>query len=883
MPSRLSGLIGGLRARLGLRPDPDAEMAEEIRLHLEQRIAEFIAQGLSPAQARTAAHQQFGPVEPVKEACRDERRRAPFAESVGRDLRMSVRLLCRKPGFAAGAVLTLALGVGVNVAVFAAVRAVLLDEAPYPESERLVQAWQVLQRAMPQPFYRGDLDALREQVPALASIAGETSRFGIVIRGDDAPETARIGSVTSEFFEVFGLRPAIGRTLGLADAGPDARSAVLSHGIWLSQFGGRADVLGRTLWIDREPWTVVGVMPRGFATTTIGGISSDVWVPLPSGARASLYAFARLAPASTLEEAHAQADAVIRARQQALPQDSYTGGRPVVYDGMGMERLGTSLAAETAPGLMLLQGVAACLLLITCVNLANLLLARGTDRRREFGMRAALGGSRRRLVRQLLTEATLLATIGGALGVGIAAVLVPVLTSTDASILPEGAQVTVWGAEVVVGLLLAWTTVALFATLPAYATATVDPLDLIRGTARHGASRPIRMMRGALITAQMLLAVVMLTGAGLLIRSFANVVSLPLGFDPRGLVVASVEIADRDQDSREDEREFVRKMDEALRASLGALPLAFGSLPQGFTGTLTQPWMFGTGAWDNNAAFTSAVRPMTAGSFEMLGQAIRQGRSFDHTDGPVAPRVAMVNQAFVRRYADGQDVIGQALRTTREVYTIVGVVDDVRMSRMTLAPRDAVYVPLEQDPLNGMSIAVRTSNTAIVERAIRDVIRQLDPDMPLLGVASVDDRLAQGEARRRFYLAMMVVFGGLAGTIAAVGVYGVTAHVTRLRRRELAIRMALGARPVSLKAIVLRQGLWPAALGVAAGIVAAGWLTQLLHANPVFRSQIYQVTPRDPWTFALAAIGLLAVAAFACWLPAGAVDELEPVSALKSE
>jgi ABC-type antimicrobial peptide transport system permease subunit len=182
-----------------------------------------------------------------------------------------------------------------------------------------------------------------------------------------------------------------------------------------------------------------------------------------------------------------------------------------------------------------------------------------------------------------------------------------------------------------------------------------------------------------------------------------------------------------------------------------------------------------------------------------------------------------------------------------------------------------------------LSIAVRTPRQAIVDRALRDVIRQLDPDMPLLGVASVDDRLAQGEARRRFYLATVVVFGALAGTIAAFGVYGVTAHVTRLRRRELAIRLALGARSVSLKAIVLRQGLWPAALGVAAGIVAAGWMTQLLHANPVFRSQLYQVTPRDPWTFALAAIGLLVIAALACWLPARAVDGLEPVSVLKSE
>jgi predicted permease len=857
-------------------------MAEEIRLHLEQRIAEFIAQGLSPDQARAAAYQQFGPVEPVKEACRDERRRPRRLESVARDLATAMRMLRGKPGFAAASVLTLALGVGVNVAVFAAVRAVLLDQ-PYPEPDRLVQAWQVIQRAMPQPFYPGDLDALRQQTPVFASLAGETSRSSVVVRGDSDPERVSLGRVTAEFFAVFGMPPAIGRTFGPSDFQAEARPVVLSHAIWLSQFGGRPDVLGRTLRIDREPSTVVGVMPAGFVATTLSGVSSDVWVPLVPGTRASLYAFARLAPDVTIEQAHTQADAVIRARQQAMPPSTYTGGRPMVYDGMGIERLGSSLTGEMTSTLMLLQGIAGCLLLITCVNLANLLLAHGADRRREFGLRAALGASRGRLIRQLLTEALLIATLGGGLGVAAASGLVPMLTSTDASILPAGIIVTVWGPELAVGLGLAWATTALFAVIPAYVSASVDPLDTIRGTARAGAGRPVRVLRGALISAQMLLAIVMLTSAGLLIKSFVRVVSLPLGFDPRGLVVASVTLPDPVPESRDDNRQLLRRLEDGLRVRLGALPMTFGDIPQGFHGAGNRPWMFGTGAWDNGAAFTAYVRSVSANHFDMLRIRVVRGRPFQETDGVGAPLVAVVNDAFVRRFAAGHDVIGRPIQGGKLTFTIVGVVADVRTSRLTLAPREAVYTNLDQQPSSSISIAARTSDTTRVARAVHDAVRDIDPDTPLHGVDSMEGRLAYAEARRRFYLFLVTLFGGLAAVLAAVGVYGVTAHVTGLRRRELAIRLALGARPGALKGLVLRQGLRPAVFGVATGLLAARWVTQLLQANPVFGSQLYEVTPHDPWTFALAAIGLLVATGLACWLPARAVDGLEPVRMLKSE
>jgi predicted permease len=555
----------------------------------------------------------------------------------------------------------------------------------------------------------------------------------------------------------------------------------------------------------------------------------------------------------------------------------------MVFDGIGIERLGTSLTGEMTSTLMLLQGIAACLLLITCVNLANLLLAHGTDRQREFGLRIALGAGRARLFRQLLIESSVLATIGGGLGVAAASTLVPMLASTDASILPAGIIVTVWGPELAVGLGLAWATTALFAVVPAYFSASVDPLDMIRGTARTGAGRSARVLRGALIGTQMLLAIVMLTGAGLLIRSFVRVVALPLGFDPRGLVVASVTLPDPVPESRDDNRQLCRQFEDGLRLRLGGLPMTFGDIPQAFHGAGNRPWMFGTGPWDNNAAFTAYVRSVSANHFEMLRIRVVRGRSLQESDGAGAALVAVVNEAFVRRVARERDVVGTPIQGGRLTFTIVGVVDDVRTGRLTLQPSEAVYTHLEQQPLSSVSLAVRTSDRTRVARALSEVIRDIDPDAPLVGVDSMEGRLASAEARRRFYLFMASVFAALAGVLAMIGVYSVTAHVTRLRRRELAIRLALGARPADLKGLVIRQGLRPAGVGVAGGLLAAWWVTQWLQANPVFGSQLYEITAHDPWTFAIVAAGLLLASTLACWIPAGMVDDLKPISVLKAE
>jgi hypothetical protein len=293
--------------------------------------------------------------------------------------------------------------------------------------------------------------------------------------------------------------------------------------------------------------------------------------------------------------------------------------------------------------------------------------------------------------------------------------------------------------------------------------------------------------------------------------------------------------------------------------------------------------MLGTGAWDNTAAFTADSRRVSANYFEMLGIRILRGRSLLPRDDVNAPLVAVVNEAFVRRFGEGQEVIGLPLQAAGSIFTVVGIVDDVRILRPTLAPRPAVYTSLVQMPTPRLSIAVRTPNEDAVARAVRDAIRRIDADTPLAGVASMNRRLASSEARRRFYLAMMSLFGGLAGMLAAFGVYSVTTHVVGLRRRELTIRLALGAHPKGLKVLLVRQGVLPVALGVAAGVVVARWVTTLLQANPAFRSQLYEVRPQDPWTFAAAAVALFLVALLACWLPARAVNRLEPISVLKSD
>lgn len=801
------------------------------------------------------------------------RARGRWLGDLPRDVASGVRILFRSPGFATTSVLTLALGIGVNVAIFSAVRAVLIDDLPYADSSRLVSLWQTAPRMRPQNFSLEDLEAIRQGAPAFSSVGGQ-AWSSVTIRGAADPERAIANRVTPEFFAIFGVPPQRGRLFGAADFASDAHPVVISHGIWRSQFGGSPDVVGQTIHVDREPWTVVGVMPPTF-TPSISG--NGLWMPLaPAGAgspRMSLSITARLAPGVTLLNARSQLSAVMTPRQREKG----------FYDGTSLERLGESDARSVRPGLLLLEGVAGFLLLITCANLANVFLAHTAARRREFGMRAALGAGRWRLIRQLLTEAAVVATIGSAIGVGLAYAGLPALISTASSVLPRGTTVAVRAPELAIGLCLGWLTALAFAVIPAYLASRVDPLDSIRGATQVTAGRAIRAFRAGLVAAQVVLAVVVLTGAGLLIRSFARVVSLPMGFDAHGLVTADLTLPAPPAFSVDDARTFVHRLEEEVRTRLGGRPVAFANaMPYGPTTWLEWTPDSATGSADGPAGIAE-YRVVSANYFDVLGVSVVRGRLFRPTDRSGSPPVAIVNEAFVRKYSRDRDPIGLQIRTSRPTFTIVGIVGDTRTNMLAFSPSAAVYSTLEQSPSYSLAVAVRASDTATVAKQLGAALRSLDPDIPLTRVGSIDAKVAEREVQRRFYLSMLSLFAMLAGILAAVGIYGVTAHVTSLRTRELGIRLALGAQPGTLKALVVGQGLRPVLAGVVGGVVGAWWVTDLLKANDVFSSQLYEVTPHDPWALAAAAVGLLATAVLACWMPARRASRIDPTVALRAE
>jgi len=852
----------------------ETAMAEEMRAHLEHRIQQQEASGLAPAEARAAALRQFGNAEAFKEACRDARGRR--FDNLLQDARLGLRLIRRQPRLAAVTVITVALGVGLNVAVFSAARTVLLDDLPYRDADRLVEIWQVLESARPQQFSTSDSEAMRQSVPALTSIAGVSRRVATV-RGKANVTRASVGMVTPDFFGVFGVEPIIGRTFGESDFAPDARPAVLAHETWLSQFGGDRNVLGRSIYLDGQVWTVVGIMPRGFSAIGASGAEMAAWTPQPSGNDRTMFSvFARLASDVTPDQAQSQVDALIRPRQSApavLP-----GGRTLHWNGVALERVGESQRAEAAPGLWLLQSVAALLLFITCANLGNLFLAQAVTRYREFGMRAALGARQGRIVRQVLTEAGILAIGGAAVGTAFAVFAVSALGSVDASILPAGLDVALRWPDLLLALSLSLLTALAFSAVPAVVASRLDPRRAIRRTAHVTSGRGTKLMQTGLVATQVLLSLVVLIGAGLLLKSFAHVMAQPLGFDPAG--VAAADLMPSNLKTTDDTRELTRQFEMQLAEHISG-PVAFGSVPYGTI--YTTAWMLGSGAFEWNRSLNAEVRSVSPSYFDVLRVPVERGRAFLSSDSATAAPVAIVNRAFVARFATGRDLVGTEIQTESKRFTIVGIAGDVRSSALAQLPRPAVYVSLDQWPDSRLSVAIRTPDARRASQAIAAAARAVDPDLAVVKSGPLGARVLAVEARRRFYLFALSLFAGVSAALTVAGIYGVTAHVASQRTRELGIRLVLGGTPFRLKGRMLVGGLLPVAIGLAAGLSASWLATTALQKNTAFKSQLYQITSHDPGTFAGVTFGLFVVAAIACWLPARVVDGIAPASVLKTD
>jgi predicted permease len=799
------------------------------------------------------------------------------------DTRHAVRSLLKNGGFAAVALLTLALGVGANTAVFSVVNAVLIQPLPFKEPERLVAIAETARRATVErrsPAYPNFKDWQR-QSRTLASLAVQSGEWLTTPVGE-IPERLSSELVSWNYFEVLGVRPAIGRAFTPEDDLQGAAPViVLSDALWERAFGRDPGVLGRSMQVDAELATIVGIMPPGFT-----GLSdtSQLWAPVGRFAsgrdiedRAQRWidrVVARLKPGVTIAQAQAEMDA-IASRLERLHKENTDRGVVVVS-------LRDEFFGDMRPMLLVLLGAVAFVLLIACVNVANLLLARGSARQRELAVRSALGAARSRIIRQLLTESVVLSVLGGVAGLLVAFWTLDLLVALSPIQLPTFVRI---GVDVRV-LAFTFTVCVLsgliFGIVPAFAASRTDLVTTLKTGARDGESAGSPLLRKALVTAEIALALVLLVGAGLMLRTMQSIRTVDPGFRADGLVTLRVALPiDSDPDvERAANRttQFARALLEGVRnlpmvsdASLAsAAPL--GGVSSATIARIEEAPDVGI------RIYRHAISP---GYFRAMGMPLLEGRDFTEADARSAEqRVAIVSRTMAARHWPGQSALHKRLRLGTQLYEVVGVVGEVQ-HRGLLEPDSAdpdVYFPLFQLPSRAFAVMARTEGDPhATVSAIRETVRSLNPSVPIFSVATGEELVAQQTIDVRFSSVLLGGFALVALTLTMIGVYGVTAYTVSRQTRQVGIRMALGASRGHVLRLIVRGGLTFIVAGLTIGVVAAFGLTRLLS------SLIYGVSATDPATFAAVATILAAVALLACLIPAMRATRIDPVVALRSE
>ncbi len=802
-----------------------------------------------------------------------------------RDVRFATRALVLKDrAFSLTALTTLALGIGATTAITSVINAVLLTPLPYPEPDRLVRLYQA-SRGAPEarqfvtgPDFFDYRDAGIFESLATAYTYRET---GFDLTGGDRPERVAGLEISAEYFHVLGLPPALGREFERAEERADARLAVVSHGLWQRWFDGAPDAIGRTLTLDGAAYTVVGVAPAGFRDPM--GRNVDVWTPEDlttpdNNGRGNHYLslVGRLRPEGTLREASAALE-VLSANLEAEYPDSNTGRLARI------ERLLEDRVGDARPLLGVLLGAVGLVLLIACVNVANLLLARGAAREKELAIRAALGSGRWRLTRQLLTESLVIAIAGGLAGLGLAYGGVRALVALGPEALPRVDQIGVDPRVLLVSAALVLMTPLLFGLAPALHGSSPDLERSLRdgGRAGGGGVRAQRTRR-TLIVVQIALAFILMVGAGLLARSFVGILDQEIGFRSAGVLTFRINLPDARYDDPGDRMTFYRRFSERLEAVPGIVAAgAVSRLPA--TGEY-HSWSFlieGRPRPERGQPWPLAnIRCVDGGYFDALGIGLTSGRLLDRRDTLEAPPVVLVNQALARTYFADEDPLGQRVNVGDAIRTIVGIVDDVRQDLRDPAVPKAY---LAHDQFGGdrnwsMVQVVRAAagRTDIASVARRE-LAAIDPDLIVHDVRPLDDVVAANIAGPRFAMTLMGTFAGLALLLAAVGLYGVVAFAVAGRTREIGIRMALGAHATDVLRLVLGQGLGLAAAGIALGLVGAAVGARLM------TSLLYQIEATDAATFAAALALVGAVALGATLMPARRAVAVEPTEALRAE
>jgi predicted permease len=801
-----------------------------------------------------------------------------------RDLRFAMRNLRRTPGFTAAAIGTLALGVGANTAIFSVVNGVILRPLPYHEPENLVMV-QIqyadgdgsVSYAHSQP----DIHDIQTEVQSIEASAGyQTTAF--TITGGGEPEVVRGIRVTNGLFDVFHVAPVIGRDLRAEEnvpAGPLV--AVIGHSFWQERFGGDPDVIGETIELSERRYEIVGVAPAGFDFTR----EAQIWVPLyhdlEGCARGCHFIrfVARLRQGVTIESAQSELSLLATRLQEAYVDTNY--GKE-----LRLITLADTVYGNVRTGLFVMLGAVGFVLLIACANVANLLLARGTARTGEIAVRSALGASRGRLVTQLLIEALVLAALGGALGVGLARGGLGALLKLAPSNLPRLEEIAVDAGVLVFALGTVTIVTFLFGLMPAFRLANTSVSETLNHSGRGEiTSTASAWSRSALLVGEVALSLMLLFGAGLLLRSFSQLNAVDLGFDKERVLTFVISLPEARYDADEAVRFF-----EQLETQVAAVPgvEAVGSVlgsPMGGSSVGGSFKLLDRPEPPPGQEPSAMVRAVTSGYLETLRVPLLRGRGFEPSDRIDSRPVVLVSEQFVKRHYPEKDPLGEQIELhvsfgydIEEPYTIVGVVGDVRSRSLRDDPVPEMYVVQAQSGTDFLRVLARLAPGATdVLPAIRREVRTIDPNIPLRGIEQLETAVERAFGPARFYLLLLSIFAGVAVTLAAIGLYGVVAYLVSRRTREIGIRIALGAHAGDVVRLVLRQGMVPAGLGIALGLLGA-W-----GASRVLGSLLYNVAPEDPITFAVVTALLLGIVVLAILIPARKASRIAPVEALRTE
>ena len=867
----------------------DQELDDEMRDHLERKTGEYMAQGMRLEEAHRRARLDLGGVEQTKEKCRDARR-VNWIQDLIQDLRFGLRMLRKSPGFTAVAVLTLALGVSANTAVFSIVDAVLLRDLPYRDAERLVAVWceEIGQPGTKIFASYGDFEEFKAHSQSFDQLAAATwARAGEILTWNGSPHHVLAIPASADFFSLLGIPAAQGRAFGPGDL-QNGCTVVLAYSFWQKDLGAPAGIVGAPLSLSGKPCTVAGIMPRGF---DFYPKQTSLWTLISPDSQFSkepydsvVGIFGRLKPGVSMADAEQELVGLHQRVIRQSPAGNWVGQiKPIVRD--LREEFTWMAGRNLRTALLILSAAVTLLLLIACLNVANLLLGRSVERHRELAVRSALGSRRSRLIRQLFTENVLLAALGTVAGILISVAAVRYFNSTNLVELPPGNPVTINPHVLAFAVLLTSMTALLFGLLPAWRASRVDLNDVLKESGRTmslGRHRTSQL----LVVGQVTLSMVLLAAAGLMIQSFVRLGAVPLGFQPDHLLTAQVALPPSAYTDLGRRFSFY----EALVIRLGALPgvegAALSSGVLGFDGgSSSRLSMAGRAPIENLEAVR--VENISSGYFRVLGIPSLQGRQFDPRDRRDSQPVAIVNEQLVHRYFPRENPVGQQIKLGRPEdkapwLTIVGVVGNEKRAtvyqEMSYDEPALVYLPVDQTPPISMVLLLRAAGNPMgLSPVLQAEVTQIDSNVPVYDIETMVQRESEFLVHPRFRALLMGILAGITLLLTAIGLYGLLAHLVSQRTHEIGIRVALGASRQEVLRLVIWGGLRMTVIGLAVGIALALASTRLLSGL------LFGIKSTDPITFVAVAILLCVVALLACWVPAQRAMRVDPMVALRYE